>query len=208
MSSYNINALKIFVCNTKNWSTLDEENQAKLWCSESDLNLWKTIQNEKRKREFLAVRCILWTLNLQNELFYEGRIPKMHKQGFISISHSKDMVAVALSETHPVGVDIEIIGNKATRVMEKFVNEKERMIFEPSNKLKTTLLWSFKESVYKLIQEEGLHFKEQILVSCAQNGEYKGQIFTERGNFEVPLGHRFINDYVLTFNSGDVQRQA
>ena len=208
LTSYNIKALKIFVCNTENWSTLDESRNATVWCTESDLKMLDSIHNPKRRREILAVRYLLWQLGLKNELYYEGRIPKLKNGQHISISHSKNLVVLAFSEEHPIGVDVEFMQSRARNVYEKFVHEKESVEFPRNCELKTTLLWSFKESVFKLIQEEGILFKEQIVIHRLENGDYVAQIFTRRGNFEVPLGHRLINDYVLTFNTGDVQRQG
>jgi 4'-phosphopantetheinyl transferase len=87
-------------------------------------------------------------------------IPDYEK--FISLSHSNNMVAVAVSD-FPVGIDIERVNRKAFTVKEKFISDSDMLQYEGDDEIHFyTKLWTVKEAVYKAYGEKGLKFKEQI----------------------------------------------
>lgn len=182
--------------------------EVEMCCTQEEYVQWQNIGSEKRKREFAAVRYLLCSQGLKGDLFYEDEVPKLKNGTHVSISHAHDWVGVAFSNKHRVGMDLELIQEKVARVYEKYVHEQEREIFPKSDLQKATLLWSFKETVYKLMRQRGLTFSEDICVSESTLGQFKARVSAETGIFEVPLGHQIIEQYVLTFNSGDVQKQA
>ncbi len=69
-----------------------------------------------------------------------------------ALSHTDDAVAVAISE-HPVGVDIEIVSDRAARIAKKVFSEDElggaMTLPECERNLYTTRLWTKKESIFK-----------------------------------------------------------
>lgn len=178
------------------------------WFTPAEIQQWKALGADKRRREFAAVRYLLWRHGLKGELFYEDEVPMLKNATHISISHSHGWVGVAFCEQHRIGMDLELIQEKVARVYEKYVHEEERELFPKSDLQKATLLWSFKETVYKLMRQQGLLFSENICVFEDASGQFKAHVSAEAGIFEVPLGHQIMEQYVLTFNSGDVQKQA
>ncbi len=182
--------------------------QVEPWFTSMEMQQWNAITTEKRKREFAAVRFLLWRQGLKGELFYRDEVPNLTNGTHISISHSHDWVGVAFCDIHPIGMDLELIQEKVARVYEKYVHEEERELFPKSELQKATLLWSFKETVYKLMRQPGLLFSEDICVFQDISGQFKARVSAEAGIFKVPLAHQIIEQYVLTFNSGDVQKQA
>ena len=58
------------------------------------------------------------------------------------------------------------------------------------------------------MRQPGLLFSEDICVFQDAVGQFVARVYAETGIFEVPLGHQLIEQYVLTFNAGDVQKQA
>jgi phosphopantetheinyl transferase (holo-ACP synthase) len=115
-------------------------------------------------------------------------------------------VGVALCETHRIGMDLELVQDKVARVYEKFIHDDERELFPKTDLNQITLLWSFKETIFKLMRQPGLLFSEDICVSQSPDGTYVAHISHEQGKFKVPLAHHYLDEYVLTFNSGDVQK--
>lgn len=178
------------------------------WFTSAEMQCWEAISAEKRQREYAAVRYLLCSQGLKAELFYEDEVPKLTNGTHISISHSHDWVGVAYCNAHPIGMDLEFIQEKVARVYEKYVHENERELFPKTDLQKATLLWSFKETVYKLMRQPGLLFSEDICVFQDAVGQFVARVSAETGIFEVPLGHQLIEQYVLTFNAGDVQKQA
>ena len=178
------------------------------WFTSAEMQFWEAISAEKRQREYAAVRYLLWSQGLKGGLFYEDEVPKLKNGTHISISHSHDWVGVAYCNAHPIGMYLEFIQEKVARVYEKYVHENERELFPKTDLQKATLLWSFKETVYKLMRQPGLLFSEDICVFQDAVGQFVARVSAETGIFEVPLGHQLIEQYVLTFNAGDVQKQA
>lgn len=198
---------RIYMYNIQNELVLNEPSYAFEWCSEDEYNYWRFMPNNKRRREFLAVRYILWRTGFRGELYYDNRIPKLSCGFKISISHSDDWIVVIINPDFVVGVDIERIRPKVKVISTKFVNDTDALYFDVNNLESLTLLWSFKETLYKMMRISGLSFLKQISVVRDENGEYNGLISTKGGNFKVPLAHKKFEEYVLTFNTGDAKKQ-
>lgn len=83
----------------------------------------------------------------------------------VSLSHSGEWAAALVNTAGPVGVDIELIRDKAQRLASKFLSAPETaaaaLTPTPAH---YTLLWSAKETLYKLANQRGLIFKTQLLL--------------------------------------------
>ncbi len=106
----------------------------------------------QRRLERIACRRAIASLLGQPEIFItygekgEPFLPHCH----ISFSHTKELVAVAVSAQYPVGVDIEKIQEKILGLHSKFVSEKELTPKEFESSEAITRIWTSKEAVYKL----------------------------------------------------------
>ena len=94
----------------------------------------------------------------------------------VSLSHSGTWAAAVLSHGGRVGVDIEIIRDKAQRLAGKFLAADEWTAAQavPDGATHYTLLWSAKETLYKLAAQRGIIFKTQLLLGSfvpQQSGE-------------------------------------
>ena len=99
----------------------------------------------------------------------------------VSLSHSGTWVAAVLADGGRVGVDIEVIRNKAERLAGKFLAADEWAAAQAATHAAPsaadahyTLLWSAKETLYKLAGHRGIIFKTQLLVGSftpQQSGE-------------------------------------
>lgn len=130
---------------------------------------YKKYKNNKRKREWLVSRILL------TELLQERAIIKYSKYGKpfldketskISISHSKNHVAVIVSNNFNPGVDIEHIAERVQKVKHKFLQAHE-LEWCKSNEL-MTLCWSAKEAIFKIYEKE-LDFHDIIIVKFDEN---------------------------------------
>lgn len=93
----------------------------------------------------------------------------------VSLSHSGEWVAALLAPAGtPVGIDIELVREKALRIARKFLNDDERLALESvtladgpgplARQELFSLLWSAKETLYKLAGQRGVIFRDSLLL--------------------------------------------
>ena len=120
-----------------------------------------------RLLEWYAARYLLALLHGQKQ-----RVP-LHKDKYgkpffadkntnLSISHSGDMVAAALSPYH-TGIDLQIISEKVKSIKNKFLSPDE-LDFCDDDLLCLNKMWTIKEALYKAYGKKGLIFKENIKI--------------------------------------------
>jgi 4'-phosphopantetheinyl transferase len=117
--------------------------------------------SEKRKKEHLASRLLVNEICPTKTIIYnEFGAPELNNGKHISISHSKELVAVIFSDKK-TGLDIEQISEKSLRIASKFVSEKNLIML---NKEKATLIWCIKEAIYKWYQKGEVDFIKDIII--------------------------------------------
>ena len=146
---------------------------------------FKSVQ---RRREWLAARVLL-----QNTA-YSGRgivydtngAPKLHGGGkHISISHTGNIVAIAVSDTR-IGLDIETGERNAFAVARMFLKENEMKSIGNGGCVEALLLWTVKESAFKLASENATVLKEiETEFKCEENGVYTYDIKYPNGKKAV-----------------------
>jgi hypothetical protein len=90
----------------------------------------------------------------------------------VSLSHSGEWVAALLAPAGAaVGVDVEVVRDKALRIARKFLNAEELAATEhlathqPGLAAELhSLLWSAKETLYKLAGQRGIIFRQNLLL--------------------------------------------
>ncbi|GAA4362488.1 hypothetical protein GCM10023185_30520 [Hymenobacter saemangeumensis] len=87
----------------------------------------------------------------------------------VSLSHSGEWVAALLNTQGRAGIDIELVRAKARRLASKYLSEAEwAALPAPAEEAEAlahfSLLWSAKETLYKLAARRGIIFKEQLLL--------------------------------------------
>lgn len=124
------------------------------------------IRSESRSIEWLSSRIMLLVLLGEEKIIYNRKDGKPYLEDgthYISISHTKNYAAILLHETAPVGIDIETRSERVKKIASKFISEDE--FIDPSQKTVHQLLhWSAKESLFKLINEEGIDFKQHFRI--------------------------------------------
>ena len=167
-----------------------------------------SLSTESRQIERLAVRVLLKKiLGKEVSIEYEkSDKPYLTDASYnISISHTKDYVAVFLDEEKHVGIDIEKISEKVKRIKSRFISDREHI--DAANELVHLLLhWSAKEAMFKVLNEEGVNLKEHLQIgvfSPQKSGFfYANETRTnERKTFCV--NYEVSDDYVLTWLSSE-----
>jgi len=152
-------------------------------------------KTEKRKKEFLASRLLVQEISQNTIITYnEFGAPELDNGKYISISHSKEMVAIIISEQQ-VGMDVEQISEKVLHLSSKFVSEKN---LKNLSKEKATLIWCCKEAVFKWHQTGGVDFIKDIIIPEFSAKE-KGEIAIQFKNKELNLNYQKINNHYLVY---------
>ena len=132
-------------------------------------NILKKIDSNKsqlKKNQILAVHQILKYRNIPaRDLFYNSYGAPCLSNGLnISITHSESFVAVCLSK-EKMGIDLQIISQKISKISDKFINDLEKKFTEKNNLQRLTQLWTIKEAAYKYFTVGQLSLKNDIIVN-------------------------------------------
>lgn len=102
-------------------------------------------------KEALLVRKILKSVLHNHKILYKDRVPFLSPADYeISVTHSFPFAALAISK-NKVGIDIEPFNAKITRIQHKFLLEEESGFIEKGKEIAyLTVIWSLKESLYKI----------------------------------------------------------
>jgi phosphopantetheinyl transferase len=171
--------------------------------------------SEFRRVEWTAVRVLLYTvLDRQVHISYnEQGAPLLpdYEGLHISISHTKGYVAIALSETAVVGIDVEQIERLDTSNQfsdkEKVPRvEKVRSRFMRNDEYAETIVgmllhWSAKETVFKVLGREGVDFQDEMKVQPFDETQYEGDFQLEdlKEDDTYIIYYKVFDDFVLTY---------
>ena len=102
-------------------------------------------------KEVFLVRKMLKSILPAHKILYNGREPYLMPRDFeISVTHSFPYAALAVSK-NKVGIDIEPFNDKIIRIKGKFLKDEESTFIEPEKEVAyLTVIWSLKESMYKI----------------------------------------------------------
>ena len=158
----------------------------------SDSEIIQNTKGELRQLERLTARlCLKKSVkNYQGVNYHENGRPYLigeHQQ--LSISHSRDILCVLLSDSEFIGIDIQFPSEKIRRVAHRVFNEGE-LNWANDDLKKLTQLWCVKEAVFKSCRIKGLDFRKEILVDTktfivsVQKGNYTQSFSVEVIDFK------------------------
>lgn len=140
-------------------------------------NLVLTEQSQQRiqsmksvlhQRAFLSVRQLLLQLGYTDaDLYYDASgKPHLTDGKYISISHSHQLAVVIVSNK-AVGVDVELLRDKVAKIGPKFCQTELDFLDEDLSAeiARLTVIWGAKEAVFKVVNQEGISFKDHIFVA-------------------------------------------
>lgn len=183
-----------------------EELEQQFALSELDREQLERYTSRFRKREFLAVRKLLTELlGSYPEIKYDQlHRPFLSKSSLkISISHSRSLVAVILSE-RPAGIDTEETYRDITPIVGRFMTPAEIAwsSVHPDPEKARVLCWSIKESVFKLMGAENVDFRTMISIDPVEavNPGKAYVTFTMSGeSVEIAVDYLFEQNNVITW---------
>jgi 4'-phosphopantetheinyl transferase len=200
--------LKEFIINEKTkiklWKVMIGELNTKELNSD-EKNLLKLKKSNVLREQFLAIRKLLALENSNHKITYNNNgKPLLNSKYNISISHSHEIAAIAISDNSKIGLDVQLKESKILNIQNKFLNKSEKLnISDDSCVDILTMIWTSKESIYKAVGLKGISFsnnikidkvieKDKLGIGCYING-------TEKVKFD--LNFFYVNEYIICFAS-------
>jgi 4'-phosphopantetheinyl transferase len=207
------------------WKKEEEDFRIDIWKSEEDVptltdmaalssvekSRLDSFQSDHRKKEWLCARTMLRKMLPSSEeniaiTYDEYGKPHLSSKNFhISISHSGEYVALIISKKYSAGIDIERIrSGKIESIAHRFLSPQEKSIMPADDPLRFYyMVWSAKETLYKIDGKRGLEFKKHIFTepkSTEDVGEFNAWI--RKNDFEKKflVHYEFIGDLLLAYS--------
>jgi len=161
------------------WQITESENELRegLFLSEEAQKRLSLRKSNTHRKGYLAVRQLLKKHNIEPKLHqYESNgAPYLTDNRFLSISHTKNIAAVAIANI-PIGIDVEEYQDKIIPISNRFMNPEEKIYMKPPKLIeKYTQIWTAKEAIYKVFNTPGIHFANQIYIQPFTWGARKGE---------------------------------
>lgn len=158
-----------------------------------------------RKQEWLSVRALMKSMKGDKaKITYNSENkPYLNSGENISISHSRYLTAILVSPDYRVGIDLEYMSGKISKVGHKFMNSKESLSREhKKKKFHLYLHWCAKEALYKICDKQDVNFKDGITIDPFEpedNGFIRGHIENSMGGEDFDLEYLHHENYALVW---------
>ncbi|MBP6557680.1 MAG: 4-phosphopantetheinyl transferase [Flavobacterium sp.] len=156
---------------------------------------------ESHQKGFLSVRRLLMEAGYNDfDLYYDEFGKPLLKDGkHISISHSNEFSVIVISAVN-IGADLEILKDKTAKLAPRFMDISHLVNLSEEDLLrKATVVWGIKESVFKIKNEIGISFKDNIFENDFNLADKKCTVelrFNNKvENFDILFD--FIENYVF-----------
>lgn len=171
-----------------------------------EMATYAAFRNDRRRKEWLTVRILLSEMagaGVGIAYLPSGKPYLLGSDLFISITHTIGYVGIRLGR-RPVALDMEYRSERVLKLIPRFVSEAEMRLIAPDNRVTTALIiWSAKETLYKLFDRADLLFDEHLsvdgLVVEGETGSFVGRVRTDTLRAEVGLRYRLIDDLILVY---------
>ena len=186
-----------------------DELRSRIDLSEDDFKLLDNFTNEKRKREFLAIRNLLKTITGSNQkISYDktGQPQLCNPTQLISISHTLSLAALIISGK-PVGIDVEEITRNVEKVSARFLSPEELTWTANTRKshLSRLICWCAKEAIFKLVKERDVDFSEHIRIypfSCESENDFRAAFVKGKETINLKLKYIIAENNVVVWSVG------
>ena len=193
---------------------INEKTKIKLWkVMIGELNPNELNNDEKKilklkksnilREQFLATRKVVALENSDYKITYDinGK-PLLNSKYNISISHSHEIAAIAISNNSKIGLDIQLKEGKIFNIQSKFLNKSEKLSIgdNPSVDI-LTMIWTSKESIYKAVGLKGTSISNNIKIDKVKEKDKTGIGYYVNGieKFKFDLKFFYINNYTICY---------
>jgi 4'-phosphopantetheinyl transferase len=183
-----------------------EELLSKVILLKEEQDLLNSFGRDLRKIEWLSVRVLLREMTGQElSIVYNGnRKPFIKGNSYnISISHSNQLSSILLSKNHKVGIDMEYMSHRISKISHRFMNDKEQLTTdEDLKRYHLYIHWCAKEALYKICDKQDIDFRKNIIIepfNPERKGELNGLISNRFRKEHFKLNYFTIEDYVIVY---------
>jgi len=193
---------------------INDKTNIKLWkvmigeLSPKELNndekkLFKLKKSNVLREQFLATRKILALENSDYIITYDpdGK-PSLNAEHNISISHSHEIAAIAISNNCKIGLDVQLKEKKIFNIQHKFLNKSEILNIGENPSIDTlTMIWTSKESIYKAIGLKSISFSKNIKIDKVTEKDKTGKGYYINGIEKVKFDLKFfyLDEYIVCY---------
>lgn len=177
-------------------------------CPEDEI-VYDSIRNRNRKLQWLGCRMALSHLLQTPEIGIRyneyGKPFLVSGMANISFTHCGIFGAAICSTRCKVGIDLEQVREKISRVAERFLTPDERSMVSDEERLETlTLFWAVKETLYKLNGKPDLDIQNDICIEsfdylCAANGMLTAGMKGPVPRSGIGISYHRLNDFILAW---------
>ncbi len=176
----------------------------KLNLSETDSGLLAKFTAPSRRLEWLASRFLLQkVIGVGVSVAYnnDGKPGLVGAKGHVSISHSHKIVGVLYHPTLSVGLDVERVSVRPTKVIQRFLDDEEQLLVEKDVNFEAiTRAWCSKEALFKLLGQHCYTFKGDFkLITPIQPLSGDAVFFMKPLNIALPVFFKKIDDHVVAY---------
>jgi len=174
--------------------------------TDDELERYPTFLNNQRKKEFVATRFLRTELVGLKHINYDSvGAPFINDSDFISISHSKNIVGIAISKEFKIGLDIEYAQSKINAIKHKFLHESELESFDCNSEIELTKIWTAKEVLYKIAGKKGINFRTELVLNKMSQEKWRGTIKSETdscsASFSTEINIFEIDTIIIAINT-------
>jgi 4'-phosphopantetheinyl transferase EntD len=183
-----------------------EELLLKVSLLQEEIELLNSFKRDFRKVEWLSVRVLLREMTGQElSIVYNGNRKPFIKGNsyYISISHSHQLSSILLSRNHKVGIDMEFMSHRISKISHRFINNKEHITSDKDLKRYHLYIhWCAKEALYKICDKQDIDFRKNIIIepfNPGRKGELKGLVSNRFRKEYFKLNYFTIENYVIVY---------
>lgn len=166
---------------------------------------------EQRRSHFIAGRLLAKQFFPDEEIFKDefGKPHLKNLDTHFSWSHSGRYAALIADEHGPTGIDIEELSNRVLRIEDKFCNPTDKSLIDPKHHAESLLLiWTAKESMYKLYGRKEVDFKLHMTIEpfvVAEEGRFFARFHKGQEMHRFQLEFEIFNHHIATWVLGTAE---
>jgi len=179
---------------------------SRLKLDKDEIETLNGFKNESRKVEWLSVRALINDMTGKDSriIYNEFRKPFLKENSFhISISHSLELTSILMSKNKKVGIDLEYMSHKISKVSEKFINRQELITSDPEMmRYHLYIHWCAKEAMYKICDKSDINFKENLSIIPFEpkpDGCLKGRVLNIHGIEDFRIKYSDMDGYAIAW---------
>jgi 4'-phosphopantetheinyl transferase EntD len=184
------------------YSLLTDENDFKgVVLLENEIDTINSFNSIKRKSEFYTIRSLRnKSCKGQAIQYTDFGAPFLKESELkISISHNK-YYGVLAQAGHSIACDIEEIKSKTLKLASRFAREEELALWEKVGPEEVTIIWTIKESLFKLCDRKGIDFKKDLQIIGKKKDTYTCRFMAQDAWKGVDMVVQKIENNILCFN--------